>query len=173
MNNMQAGPGLQPERQNKRYSVQSAREIIRWIFHFAPDCRARMTLILVICMVISLCNLAIPMLVGKAVDLLLSPGRLVSILGTLTVLYLATAVCGNRQGVLIYYVNGYRGSGDGCLTVIPPQPERYRRLDRWDNEELFGTGEGQCDIFTDAEHGITVKVLESGAEGDRIQIVRK
>ena len=101
MNNMQAGPGLQPERQNKRYSVQSAREIIRWIFHFAPDCRARMTLILVICVVISLCNLAIPMLVGKAVDLLLSPGRLVSILGTLTVLYLATAVCGNRQGVLI------------------------------------------------------------------------
>ena len=83
------------------------------------------------------------------------------------------AALGDRQGVLIYYVNGYQGSGDGCLTVIPPQPERYRRLDRWDNEELFGTGEGQCDSFTDAEHGITVKVLESGAEGDRIQIVRK
>ena len=78
----------------------------------------------------------------------------------------------DRQGVLIYCVNGYKGSGDGCLTIVPPQPERYRRLDKDDNEELFGTMEGQTDTFTDKEHGITVTVLNSGADGDLIRVSR-
>ncbi len=78
----------------------------------------------------------------------------------------------DRQGVLIYYVNGYRGSGDGCLTVCPPQPERYRRLDKDDNEELFGIKEGQVAAFADKARGITVTVLASGAFGDTIRITR-
>ncbi len=76
----------------------------------------------------------------------------------------------DRQGVLIYYVNGYKGSGDGCLTICPPDPAKYRRLDRGDNEELFSNLPGQVDTFTDKEHGITVTVIDSGAFGDKIRI---
>jgi len=80
---------------------------------------------------------------------------------------------GDRQGVLIYYVNGHKGSGDGCLTVCTPDPKNYRRLDRDSNDELFGTLEGQIDTFTDVANGITIRVIDSGANGDTVEIIRK
>ncbi len=101
MNNMQMTPGQQPERQSQRYSFRNAIEIVRWLQGFVPGSRIQMMRILLSCAVISLANLAVPMLVGRAIDCLSDPKRLISALLILALIYLVTAAYGHRQGVLI------------------------------------------------------------------------
>lgn len=78
----------------------------------------------------------------------------------------------DRQGALIYYVDGHIRGGAGCVKVMPPQAERLYKLDRDDNEELFGTCPGQTDTFTDEARGITISVVKSGPVEDTIRVTR-
>ncbi len=101
MNDMQMTVGRQPERQMKKYSLRNAAEIIRWLTDLAPDSKAPLIRIFLSCVVISVGNLAVPLLIGEAIDFLFHPDKLIITLCELALIYLLTAVCGHRQGVLI------------------------------------------------------------------------
>lgn len=79
---------------------------------------------------------------------------------------------GDRRGALIYYIDGHKYSGGGCMTVIPPQKERYQKLHGDSNDELFGTMDGQISEFYDEERKIRIKVLSSNENGEEIEIER-
>jgi len=80
---------------------------------------------------------------------------------------------GDKQGVLVYYIDGHLHSGGGCMTVIPPQKERIFRLRGDSNDELFGLGEDQIPEFFDEERNIRIKVTESDASGETVEIERR
>lgn len=102
MNNMQMGQGRQMEKQRgKRYDLRSGLRLTRWILSHTPKSRRSILWILVMCVVISLANLAIPMLVGRAIDSLLNVDLLVRSLLILGVFYLVTAVVSRFQGVAV------------------------------------------------------------------------
>ena len=102
MNNMPMGQGRQPEKQRgKRYDLRSAIRLSRWILSHSDQVRGRMSWILFLCAVISLCNLGVPMLVGRAIDSLTNPEHLINSLLILGGFYLVSAVLSHFQGVAV------------------------------------------------------------------------
>ncbi len=100
MNNMQPGRDQRPE-QKKRYSFRRATELTRWLMSHGQKLRAQMLIIVLISILISLGNLAVPLMMGRAIDSLLQPDHLLRSIALLAVLYLLVALWGNRQGVLV------------------------------------------------------------------------
>ena len=101
MNQMQMGQGPSPEKRGKRYRLREISELTGWLLGFVPRRRALLTGILSLCVAMSLANLAIPMMVGRAIDSLMDPRRLLISLGVLAAAYAVTALCGHFQGVLV------------------------------------------------------------------------
>lgn len=59
-----------------------------------------------------------------------------------------------------------------CKSDASPGRTPLYKLDRDDNEELFGTCPGQTDTFTDEARGITISVVKSGPVEDTIRVTR-
>ena len=98
MNQMQGGQPSRRREEQKRYNLKSAMKLIRWIAGSMPGTRGRMAWILVQSLVICLCNLAAPMLIGRAIDCLLDPGRLLISLAVLGATHLVASLFGWLQG---------------------------------------------------------------------------
>ena len=100
MNQMQPGRAQRPE-EKKRYSLRRAVELLRWLMSHGQGIRGRMLLILLLSVLIALGNLAVPLVMGRAIDALLQPELLLRSLLLLALLYLLTALWGNRQGIAV------------------------------------------------------------------------
>ncbi len=68
-----------------------------------------------------------------------------------------------KDGLLLYRVNGTTANGRGCITVIPPEKEKYLKLTVEASDALITEG------MTVECEGITVESLSGG----RVRIVRK
>lgn len=95
---MQGGRPSQRREEQKRYNLASAMKLTRWVASFIPGARAQMIWILIQSLVICLCNLAAPMLIGRAIDCLLDPKRLLLSLAILGAAHLISSLFGWLQG---------------------------------------------------------------------------
>ncbi len=100
MNMMQPGQSQRPE-ERKRIRLPRARILIRWLAGHGKGIRGRMALILLVSLLISVSNLVIPLIMGRAIDSLLQPDFLVRSLAILLVVYLLAALWGHHQGILV------------------------------------------------------------------------
>ncbi len=98
MNQMQGGRSPQPDQERRRFDLRSSLLLVRWIALQMPKARLRILWILVQSLVISLCNLAVPMLIGRAIDCLLIPERLLVSLVVLGAVHAISALFGWLQG---------------------------------------------------------------------------
>ena len=98
MNGMPMGQGLRPEDRSRKYKLSRTVELTRWIFSRLTDAKRRVLLILLLCVLISLGNLAIPVMIGRAIDDVKVSDRLVVALALLAAVYVFTALLGWLQG---------------------------------------------------------------------------
>lgn len=101
MNQMQMGQQRRPEKQSKRYGLRGGIRLARWVLSHAPRSRSRIIVVLVLCTLISLANLGIPLLIGRAIDSLRDAALLLRSLVILAMIYVLSAALSNRQGVLV------------------------------------------------------------------------
>jgi len=102
MNNMQPGQGRQIEKQRgRRYNLKSAAHLTGWLLSHTPKAGGKLAWILLLCVAISLINLAIPMLVGRAIDSLTDVHRLLISLLVLGFFYLVSGLLGRFQGIAV------------------------------------------------------------------------
>ena len=101
MNGMQGGPGRRPEKTGKRYSLRDGLALARWILAHAPRAGRRLGLILLLCLLVSACNMAAPLLLGRAIDTLGQAELLLRALTLLGLIYALSAAFSHAQGVLV------------------------------------------------------------------------
>ena len=98
MNQMQGGRSPQPDQNRQQYNLRSSLELARWLAARMPKARGPLAWILVQSLVISLCNLATPMMIGRAIDSLFLPERLLMTLALLGAVHLTVSLFGWMQG---------------------------------------------------------------------------
>ena len=111
MNQMQGGRSPQPEKRGQHYDLRSSLALVRWIVSRVPNIGPRFIWILFQCLLISVCNLIIPSLIGRAIDCLLVPERLLICLALLAAVHLVSSFFGWLQGRTISSLaqqTGYR-----------------------------------------------------------------
>ena len=97
MNQMQGGRSPQPE-ERVRYDLRASLRLLKWISERMPDMRRKLLWILCQSLLISLGNLVVPLLIGRAIDSLFDPRRLLMSLGILAVVHGVSALFGWLQG---------------------------------------------------------------------------
>ena len=97
MNQMQS-PSPRPREQNARYSFRAAVKLIRWVLSHTEGAGKRLAFIMILSAGISLCNLAMPTLIGRAIDSLLDPRQLIFSLAILAGVHAVSSLFGWMQG---------------------------------------------------------------------------
>lgn len=98
MNQMQSPNSSGPRNRTKNYSLKNSVKLIRWILSHTPGAAGRLGWILFLCIVISVCNIIIPLMIGRAIDSLPDPGQLVRSLVLLAVIHGVSSLFGWLQG---------------------------------------------------------------------------
>ena len=93
MNQMQS-PSPRPREQNARYNFRAAVKLIRWVLSHTEGAGKRLTFIMILSAGISLCNLAMPTLIGRAIDSLLDPRQLIFSLAILAGVHAVSSLFG-------------------------------------------------------------------------------
>ena len=95
---MPSGNTPQPEKRGQHYDLRSTLALVRWIVSRVPNIRSRFFWILCQCLLISVCNLIVPSLIGRAIDSLLVPQQLLICLVLLVAVHLVCSFFGWLQG---------------------------------------------------------------------------
>ena len=98
MNQMSPASSPRPRDRGKHYGWKNSLRLIRWLLAHAPGASSRLGWILLLCVVISVCNLLIPELIGRSIDSLTDPGRLLMSLAVLGGVHGISSLFGWLQG---------------------------------------------------------------------------
>ena len=98
MNQMSPASSPRPRERGNRLGMKNSLRLIRWLLAHAPGASARLGWILLLCVVISVSNLVIPSLIGRAVDSLTDPQQLLVSLLILGIVHGLSSLFGWLQG---------------------------------------------------------------------------
>ena len=98
MNQMSPASSPRPRDRGKHYGWKNSLRLIRWLLAHAPGASSRLGWILLLCVVISVCNLLIPELIGRSIDSLTDPERLLMSLAVLGGVHGISSLFGWLQG---------------------------------------------------------------------------
>ncbi len=163
MNNMQMGQQRRPEKSSRTYNLKSGAALARWALSHSPHPGRRTALILILCALTSVCNLAVPLLIGRAIDSLTQAELLLRSLVLLGILYGLSALLSHGQGVLVSRLAQEMGRGlrDRLDRQITRLPLSY--TDAHPQGDLLSRMTNDIDALSQSVSAIIPGLLSSGA----------